>query len=120
MMYNSKMGVCLNMKTRIAVIIPIIIFVLSLSAILVAEWQRGSFDHRYDIHVLVDEVAVQENGDVQITAHGIFNDPKLYKLTVPQKLADKYFLDEGMSLSCDIKEKDGLTIVTKIDNLYKK
>ena len=107
------------MKTRL-VIMPIILVVLALGLVLVAEWRQGRFDHRYDLHVTVDEISVQENGDVQISAHGIFNDPKLYKLTVPQKLADKYFLHEGMTLICDIKEKDGATVVTKINKLYKK
>ena len=106
-------------KTRFAVILPIIAVVFAVVAVVFAEYKSGHFQHNYDLHVTVDEISVS-GGDVILSAHSIWNDGSPYTLTVPEKLADRYDLFEGMSLLCDVKDKDGRSVVSKIDKIYKK
>ena len=111
------------MKTRAAVIVPIAAAAIALCSVFAAEWAGGSYQHKWDLRVYVDEISASENGDLNIRASGIWDDPaeaSAYSLTVPKKLAEKYNLFEGMTLSCDVKASDGKTTVTKIEKLYKK
>ena len=111
------------MKTRAAVIVPIAAAAIALCSVFAAEWASGSYQHKWDLRVYVDEISASENGDLNIRASGIWDDPaetSAYSLTVPKKLAEKYNLFEGMTLSCDVKASDGKTTVTKIEKLYKK
>ena len=111
------------MKTRAAVIVPIAAAAIALCSVFAAEWAGGSYRHKWDLRVYVDEISASENGDLNIRASGIWDDPaeaSAYSLTVPKKLAEKYNLFEGMTLSCDVRASDGKTTVTKIEKLYKK
>ena len=111
------------MKTRAAVIVPIAAAAIALCSVFAAEWAGGSYQHKWDLRVYVDEISASENGDLNIRASGIWDDPaeaSAYTLTVPKKLAEKYNLFEGMTLSCDVKASGGKTTVTKIEKLYKK
>ena len=111
------------MKTRAAVIVPIAAAAIALCSVFAAEWAGGSYRHKWDLRVYVDEISASENGDLNIRASGIWDDPaeaSAYSLTVPKKLAEKYNLFEGMTLSCDVKASGGKTTVTKIEKLYKK
>ena len=111
------------MKTRAAVIVLIAAAAIALCSVFAAEWAGGSYQHKWDLRVYVDEISASENGDLNIRASGIWDDPaeaSAYSLTVPKKLAEKYNLFEGMTLSCDVKASDGKTTVTKIEKLYKK
>ena len=111
------------MKTRAAVIVPIAAAAIALCSVFAAEWAGGSYQHKWDLRVYVDEISASENGDLNIRASGIWDDPaeaSAYSLTVPKKLAEKYNLFEGMTLSCDVKASGGKTTVTKIEKLYKK
>ena len=111
------------MKTRAAVIVPIAAAAIALCSVFAAEWAGGSYQHKWDLRVYVDEISASENGDLNIRASGIWDDPaetSAYSLTVPKKLAEKYNLFEGMTLSCDVRASDGKTTVTKIEKLYKK
>ena len=111
------------MKTRAAVIVPIAAAAIALCSVFAAEWASGSYQHKWDLRVYVDEISASENGDLNIRASGIWDDPaeaSAYTLTVPKKLAEKYNLFEGMTLSCDVKASGGKTTVTKIEKLYKK
>ena len=111
------------MKTRAAVIVPIAAAAIALCSVFAAEWAGGSYQHKWDLRVYVDEISASENGDLNIRASDIWDDPaeaSAYSLTVPKKLAEKYNLFEGMTLSCDVKASDGKTTVTKIEKLYKK
>ncbi len=125
------------MKSRAAVAVPFAAVVLAVGMIFAAEWQRGAFDHNWDLLVRVDEISASEDGGLLIAASDLWDGAEInspnpdptgqnagggnsYSLVVPEKLAEKYNLFEGMILPCDVKEKNGASTVTKIDGLYKK
>ena len=126
-----------TMTTNAAVIVPVAAVLLAVGAVFAAEWRQGSFNHKWDLHVRVDEISSSENGDLSVAASGIWNgteydsaysditgdiyyEDEFYSLVIPAKLAEKYDLFEGMILYCDVKEESGKTTVTKIDGFYKK
>ena len=123
------------MKTRIAVFVPLAVFIIAVGAIFIAD--RHNRGRNYDLSAVVDEIVTLENGDLKISAHGVFNDipvdeetadltganyirNEFYEFTVPAKLAKKYDIYENMTLTFDYKEKDGKMVVTKLPKSYKK
>lgn len=107
------------MKTRIAVIIPVVIVVLAVGAIFFAEWRSGRLDHKWDYHGYIESFADQEDGSVLVTAFSNFyygeSTETIYKeFLLPEKIARKVNLYDSAIFWCDYKEKDGQNVVTRL------